>query len=237
MFEEWKKIGRIPKEYGDGPWERFLKAKRDFFDRKDAYRDQRRKELSKDIHERVSRNRSFYNRLSRDLQREEELLFDVEDRLKNLPPTLRSYEKREQYLEMMEEIKEKINSLREKAKEVKDKINQDEREMNYILRGPKKKTETDAKTVTPPSEQNPVTENTPVESDSSDNQDSSLAATEQTPVAVQETVVEMTPEINESAEPIDQSETVSEPQQEKVEVVAESEEIATAQQDENVSPE
>lgn len=141
MFEEWKKIGRIPKEYGDAPWERFLKAKRDFFDRKDAFRDQRRKELSKDLYERVGRNRSFYNRLSRDLQREEELLFDVEDRLQNLPATLRSYEKREQYLEMMEEIKEKIESLKAKAKEVKDKIQQDEKEMNFILRGPRKKTD------------------------------------------------------------------------------------------------
>lgn len=236
MFEEWKKIGRIPKEYGDGPWERFLKAKRDFFDRKDAYRDQRRKELSKDILERVSRNRSFYNRLSRDLQREEELLFDVEDRLKNLPSTLRSYEKREQYLEMLEDMKEKINSLREKAKEVKDKINQDEREINHILKGPKKKTETDAKTITPRSEQNPAAINTPIESDTSNNQDSIVAAAEQTPDVVQEAVTEMTPEINPIAEPIDQSETVSELQQERVEVFAESKEITTAQQDENVSP-
>ncbi|MBK6820177.1 MAG: hypothetical protein IPG85_11540 [Bacteroidetes bacterium] len=101
-------------------------------------------ELSKDLNERVTRNRSNYYKLSKELQREEELLFDVEDRIKNLPPTLRSYEKREEYLEMMEDIKEKVNELKAKAKEMKEKMNQDERELNYILRGPQKKQKPEA---------------------------------------------------------------------------------------------
>lgn len=144
MFEEWKTIGRIPKEYGDDVWERFLKAKKQFFDRKDENREKRKLELSKDLNERVTRNRSNYYKLSKELQREEELLFDVEDRIKNLPPTLRSYEKREEYLEMMEDIKEKVNELKAKAKEMKEKMNQDERELNYILRGPQKKQKPEA---------------------------------------------------------------------------------------------
>ena len=45
---------------------------------------------------------------------------------------------------MVTEIEEKIQQLKAKVKDVKDKIHQDEREMNYILRGPKKK-ETPAK--------------------------------------------------------------------------------------------
>jgi hypothetical protein len=145
MFEEWKKIGRIPKEHGDGPWERFLLAKKNFFDRKDANREKRKAEVTKDIQERVSRNRSYYNKVSKELQREEELLFDVNDRLQNLPPTLRSYEKREEYLEMIEEIKEKVEELKAKCKEVKEKVQQDEREINYILRGPRKKENHEAK--------------------------------------------------------------------------------------------
>ncbi|MBL7765808.1 MAG: DUF349 domain-containing protein [Chitinophagaceae bacterium] len=139
MFEEWKTIGRIPKEHGDEPWERFLKAKKTFFDRKDAARDSRKVEQTKDLRERIEKNRAYMGRLRRDMQREEELLFDVEDRLKNLPPTLRSYEKREQYNDMLEEIREKVNSLKDKIKEVKDKLMQEEREFNYIMRGPKKK--------------------------------------------------------------------------------------------------
>lgn len=139
MFEEWKTIGRVPKEHGDEAWERFLKAKKQFFERKDANREVRKVEMSKELNERVSRTRSQYFKLTKELQREEDLLFDVEDRIKNLPPTLRSYEKREEYVEMMEDIKEKVNSLKAKAKELKEKLQHDEREINYIMRGPRKK--------------------------------------------------------------------------------------------------
>jgi hypothetical protein len=142
MFEEWKKIGRVPKEYGDEAWERFQKAKKTFFDRKDENREKRKQDLSKDIKDRYERNRSYYNKISRELQREEELLFDMNDRIDNLPVTLRSYEKREEYLEVMEEIKAKVTELKEKAKEVKEKMYLDEREMSQIMRGPRKKEHT-----------------------------------------------------------------------------------------------
>jgi len=139
MFEEWKKIGRVPKEYGDEAWERFQQAKKNFFDRKDEHREKRKQELSKDIKDRFERNRAFYNKLSRELQREESLLFDIQDRIDNLPATLRSYEKREEYTEIMEEIKAKVNEMKEKVKEVKEKMYADEQEMSRIMRGPKKK--------------------------------------------------------------------------------------------------
>lgn len=161
MFEEWKKIGRIPKEHGDEPWERFMKAKKNFFDRKDANREKRKQELSKDLQERLARNRGFYNKVNRELQREEELLFDVQDRLQNLPATLRSYEKREELKDMIGEIEDKINQLKAKVKDVKDKIHQDEREINYILRGPKKKES--PKPEAKPAETSQASTNSPVE--------------------------------------------------------------------------
>lgn len=160
MFEEWKKIGRVAKEHGDEAWERFMKAKRNFFDRKDANREERKKELSKDLQEKVSKNRSYFNKINKELMREEDLLLDVEDRIKNLPPTLRSYEKREEYLEMIEDIKEKVNQLQLKVNDAKEKMNKDERELNYILRGPKKNNHT-VKNASPeiPENQTPQNEN------------------------------------------------------------------------------
>jgi hypothetical protein len=47
--------------------------------------------------------------------------------MEELPPTLRSYEKRDEYLETIETLKKKIEELKVKCKEVKDKLNQDER--------------------------------------------------------------------------------------------------------------
>ena len=158
MLEEWKKIGRVAKEHGDEAWERFMKAKRNFFDRKDANREERKKELSKDLQEKVSKNRSYFNKINKELMREEDLLLDVEDRIKNLPPTLRSYEKREEYLEMIEDIKEKVNQLQLKVNDAKEKMNKDERELNYILRGPKKNNHT-VKNASPEIPENQIPQN------------------------------------------------------------------------------
>ncbi|MEZ5046643.1 MAG: DUF349 domain-containing protein [Chitinophagaceae bacterium] len=147
MMDEWKTIGRVPKEYGDEAWERFIKAKKDFFDRKDQNRAELRKTLAKDIEERLQRNKKFYNKIRRELEQEQELLFDLDDRINNLPATLRSYEKREQYLQTKEDVEEKINSLKEKVKEIKEKIDKDEKEIRYIIRGPQRKKTNDKEQV------------------------------------------------------------------------------------------
>jgi hypothetical protein len=135
MFEEWKKIGRTPTEYGDDLWERFMKAKRTFFEKKDAHRDERRKEQTKDLQERLSRNRNYLNRITKDVKNEEDLLFDVHERMNNLPANLRSYEKKEEYADMIKEIEIKVNELKEKANEIKEKVAHDEREMSKYYRG------------------------------------------------------------------------------------------------------
>ncbi|MBU3677116.1 MAG: hypothetical protein FGM54_08065 [Chitinophagaceae bacterium] len=141
LMDDWKTIGWIPKDQGDALWDRFFLAKKKFFERKDAWRDERRQTLGANIRERIQRNRSFLNKVSRDLQREEDLLFDLDDRLANLPATLRSYEKREELNETKEEVTRHINELKKKVQEVKQKIQADERELNFISRPPKKKNE------------------------------------------------------------------------------------------------
>lgn len=141
LLDTWKTIGWIPKEQGDPLWERFINAKKKFFERKDAWRDERRASLGANIRERIQRNRSFLNKVSRDLQREEDLLFDLDDRLANLPATLRSYEKREELNETKEEVTRHVNELKKKVQEVKQKIQADERELAFISRPPKKKSE------------------------------------------------------------------------------------------------
>ncbi len=42
LFDEWKKIGQIPRAYGDKLWEEFNAARRFFFARKDANRENRK---------------------------------------------------------------------------------------------------------------------------------------------------------------------------------------------------
>jgi len=141
LMDDWKTIGWVPKEQGDALWDRFIQAKKKFFERKDAWRDERRQTMAAGLQERIQRNRSFLNKINRDLHREEDLLFDLDDRLANLPATLRSYEKREELNETKEEVTQHVNELRKKVQEVKQKLQADEREMSFILRPPKKKTD------------------------------------------------------------------------------------------------
>jgi hypothetical protein len=139
MFEEWKKIGRIAREHGDEPWERFIKAKKSFFDRKDAHRAERKTTLLKDLEERLSNDRFYYNKLNKQLASDEQLIEDVNERIANLPTTLRSYQKREEYLETLEQLKANVQAMRQQLDDLRHDMQQDEREIHYLKRPFRKK--------------------------------------------------------------------------------------------------
>jgi Domain of Unknown Function (DUF349) len=134
MTDEWKKIGRIGKEHGDGPWDRFLAAKKTFFDNKDEERNKRRSEGSKVLGEKVNRNRGYAGKLARELQMEQEVLADFEDRLKNIHPGVRSFETKERYENIIADAKQKVTFLENKINEVKANMETDEKEFKYMSR-------------------------------------------------------------------------------------------------------
>jgi Domain of Unknown Function (DUF349) len=139
MTEDWKKIGRVAKEHGDELWERFLKAKRTFFDRKDAEREKRRSEGGKVLDEKVNRNRSYSSKLERELQLEEEILIDFKDRLNNIVPGVRSFETQERYETIIGEAEKKVLFLKNKIKDVKANMQSDEKDMRQFAKPFKKK--------------------------------------------------------------------------------------------------
>ncbi len=113
MMEEWKKIGRVAKEHGDELWERFIKAKKDFFAKKDADRAARKENYNTQKTERTYRAPQG-GKLGRELQLEQDILADFETRLKNIVPGIRSFETQERYENIIEETKKKIEFLKEK---------------------------------------------------------------------------------------------------------------------------
>lgn len=139
MFDEWKTIGRIAREHGDGPWERFLAAKRHFFSRKDAYRDAHKSSRMQELTERMEHERGLLHKLGRQLSSDEQLILDVTERMNNLPANLRSYQKKEEYAETLEELKTNVERLRQEVDDLRYNIQQDERELRYLQRPPKKK--------------------------------------------------------------------------------------------------
>jgi hypothetical protein len=134
MTEDWKKIGRVAKEHGDELWERFLKAKRSFFDRKDAEREKRRSEGGSALGDKVRRNKSYGSKLERELDLEKEIMADFQNRLKSIVPGVRSFETQERYESIIAEAQKKVAFLENKIKDVKSKTANDEKEMNYLLK-------------------------------------------------------------------------------------------------------
>ncbi len=122
MMTEWKTIGRVAKEHGDVLWERFLKAKKIFFDRKDTDREKRNEEYKKERNEINAKHRSFLNKLRRELESEEDLLADFEHQIKNISINVRTYDKKEQLEKNIVDIKTRITQLHTKIEEVKRKL-------------------------------------------------------------------------------------------------------------------
>ena len=68
------------------------------------------------------------------MQLEEEILWDFQDRLKNLAPGIRSFETQERYESIIADAERKVNFLRTKIKDVKANLDADEKEMRYLTR-------------------------------------------------------------------------------------------------------
>jgi len=84
LMEEWKKIGPVAKEHSEPLWESFIKARRNFFNRKDADRDRRRGQIERAQSERKSQTQQFLKQLRDELKEDEENLADYHLSLGNL---------------------------------------------------------------------------------------------------------------------------------------------------------
>ncbi|MBS1643680.1 MAG: DUF349 domain-containing protein [Bacteroidetes bacterium] len=84
LMEEWKKIGAVAREHSEPLWERFTKARRSFFDRKDADRDKRRAHYDRTQNDRISQTEAFLRQLKQEIKEDEENLADHHESLSKL---------------------------------------------------------------------------------------------------------------------------------------------------------
>ncbi|MEO6833526.1 MAG: DUF349 domain-containing protein [Chitinophagaceae bacterium] len=76
LMEEWKKIGAVAHEHSEPLWERFTKARRAFFNNKDADRDKRRAHFDKAHNERIGQTEVFLRQLKNEIKEDAENLAD-----------------------------------------------------------------------------------------------------------------------------------------------------------------
>jgi len=114
MLEEWKKIGPIPRAYGDKMWEDFNAARKYFFAQKDANREHRRQHVETQKVVRAEQAKAMIGKLEEDIKEEEEKLVDFKNGLENITPGKKAAELRAHLEKLITEGEQKIKRLKEK---------------------------------------------------------------------------------------------------------------------------
>ncbi len=122
MMEDWKKIGPIPRSYGDKMWEDFNAARKYFFAQKDASRAQREQHAETQKVVRAEHAKAMVGKLKDDLKEEEEKLVDFRNAIENITPGKKAAELKAHLEKLIAEGEQKIKRLKEKFETAKADI-------------------------------------------------------------------------------------------------------------------
>lgn len=123
LLAEWKKTGAVPKEKREDVWNRFLAARKYFFNRKDADREKRKATYSKRINGRLEQTQQF---LAKIRAAYEEDKFNLEDFQKSLDSTtgdsVKDVELRAHLEGLISDLKRRLPSKEQKIKDVEAQL-------------------------------------------------------------------------------------------------------------------
>jgi hypothetical protein len=122
LLDEWKKIGPIPREYGDKLWEQFNAARKYFFERKDASRERRKRHMESQKEVRVQHVKNIPHQLQHEIKEEEEKLADFRNGLQNITPGKKAEELRAHLETLIADGAAKLKRLREKLEAAKAEV-------------------------------------------------------------------------------------------------------------------
>jgi hypothetical protein len=132
LLEEWKTIGPVHRSHGDKMWEDFNAARKFFFARKDASREQRKQLVETQKVVRAQQAKDVIVNLAVEIKEEEEKLVDFKIAIENITPGKKAGELRTHLEQLIADGTHKIKRLQEKhaqaqkdiaAAEIADKDN------------------------------------------------------------------------------------------------------------------
>lgn len=126
LMDEWKKIGPVPRKHSNEIWERFLGARKNFFNRKDANREKRKQIIEKKEKERVHQTADFVDKIKAELREEEEKLADFKQGIENITPGMKKE------AELREHLTKLIAQTEHKIEHKKEKLEQAEKQLDAI---------------------------------------------------------------------------------------------------------
>ena len=122
LMEEWKKVGPVAREHSESLWESFIKARRNFFNRKDEDRDRRRGQIERAHAGRLAQTQEFLARLREELKEDEENLADFHASLGNLGGGKKDDQIRANLEKLIAQASPKMQKKREKIAEVEAQL-------------------------------------------------------------------------------------------------------------------
>jgi ElaB/YqjD/DUF883 family membrane-anchored ribosome-binding protein len=122
LMEEWKKIGPVPREHNNEIWEQFNKARKRFFERKDANREQRKQHAEKHKLQRVERAHEFVKQLEEEIQEEKERLEDFRNSIQNITPGRKAEELRLHLEKLISQTENKIQHKQAKLEDARKQV-------------------------------------------------------------------------------------------------------------------
>ncbi len=120
LLDEWKTIGPVAREHSNKIWEEFIAARKHFFARKDANREQRKQHFEQIKTVRSVQAREMVAKLLTDIKEEEDKLVDFKSALENITPGKKADELRKHLEQLLVDGEQKIRRLKEKYDAVKD---------------------------------------------------------------------------------------------------------------------
>ncbi|MCW3120574.1 MAG: hypothetical protein JWQ38_66 [Flavipsychrobacter sp.] len=103
LMEEWKKIGAVPRVHSEQMWEDLNAARKNFFARKDASREQRKQYAEDQKAVRIAQAKGMVTKLHQDIKEEEEKIADFKVAIENITPGKKAEELRSHLAKLIEE--------------------------------------------------------------------------------------------------------------------------------------
>ena len=120
LLDEWKKIGPIAREHGNKMWEEFIGARKYFFARKDANRDERKQYYTEQKVVRAEQAKGMVLQLQDEIKEEEEKLVDFRSALENVTPGKKAAELKAHLEKLIADSTKQIKRLQEKYDAMKN---------------------------------------------------------------------------------------------------------------------
>jgi uncharacterized protein DUF349 len=114
ILDEWRKIGPVPRMHSDKMWEELNVARKNFFARKDANREQRKQFIEEQKSVRIAQAKGMISKLKQDIKEEEEKIADFRDGLLNITPGKKAAQLRAHLENLIEEGLRNIKSWQQK---------------------------------------------------------------------------------------------------------------------------